>query len=42
MMLTEGFRRTYDEIVDAARKGERQALMCAETNPTDLSQVRCV
>lgn len=42
MMLTEGFRRTYDEIVDAARKGERQALMCAETNPADCHRFACV
>lgn len=42
MILTEGFRRTYDELVDAARKGERQALMCAETNPADCHRFACV
>ena len=42
MTGTEAFRKTYDEIVAAARKGERQALMCAETSPTDCHRFACL
>jgi hypothetical protein len=42
MTGTEGFKKTYDEIVAAARKGERQALMCSETSPTDCHRFACL
>ena len=40
--LCEGFRKAYDEIVASARKGERQALMCSETSPTDCHRFACL
>lgn len=42
MMETDGFRKTYDDIVSSARDGERQALMCAETSPTDCHRFACI
>lgn len=39
---TEGFRKVYGEIVADARRGERQALMCAETSPSDCHRFACL
>lgn len=39
---TEGFRKIYDEMVAESRKGERQAVMCAETSPSDCHRFACV
>ena len=39
---TEGFRKVYDEMVADSRKGERQAVMCAETSPSDCHRFACV
>lgn len=42
MMGSDGFRKTYDEIVNSARAGQRQAVMCAETSPTDCHRFACI
>lgn len=42
MMATKAFKEVYDSIVSGARNGERQALMCAETSPTDCHRFACV
>ena len=42
MVSTEGFRKVYDEIVSDARKGDRQAIMCAETSPSDCHRYACI
>ena len=42
MTRTEGFKRAYDEMVADSRKGERQAVMCAETSPSDCHRFACV
>ena len=42
MMTTTAFREVYDSIIADARSGERQALMCAETSPTDCHRFACV
>ncbi len=42
MTRTDGFRKVYEEIVSDARKGERQAVMCAETSPTDCHRFACI
>lgn len=42
MARTEGFKKVYDEMVTDSRKGERQAVMCAETSPSDCHRFACV
>lgn len=42
MTKTEGFKQVYDGIINDARKGERQALMCAETSPSDCHRFACI
>ena len=42
MTRTDGFRKVYEDIVSDARKGERQAVMCAETSPTDCHRFACI
>ena len=42
MTKLDGFRKVYEEMVSDARKGERQAVMCAETSPTDCHRFACI
>lgn len=42
MTRSRDFKSVYDEIVTDARKGERQALMCAETSPSDCHRFACI
>lgn len=38
----EGYKAAYDEIIAGAQKGERQAVMCSETAPTDSHRFACI
>ena len=42
MAATDAFRKTYDDIVQSARDGERQVLMCSETNPLACHRFACL